>query len=106
MIRFIIDGRPVSPRNMTDALQRAMLEQVEQNLRERIGSIRHPETGEFPIIVVSGDSFDTLSLHVEGSPELVALVRERLGGTGQEAKQEQEISDVGPPRAFLSYAFE
>jgi hypothetical protein len=56
MIRFKIGGRPVSPGNMADALQQAMLEQVEQNLRERIGSIRHPETGEFPTIMVSGDS--------------------------------------------------
>lgn len=107
MIRFKIGGRPVSPGNMADALQQAMLEQVEQNLRERIGSIRQPETGEFPTIMVSGDSLDTLSLHVEGSPELVALVRQRLGGAEPEPEQEHKIiSDVEPPRAFLSYAFE
>jgi hypothetical protein len=68
-------------------------------ITQKIGTIRDPETGEFPTVIVRGDSIDKLTLHVEGSPKLVALVKERLGI--EEEKSPTEAAPVKPPRVFL-----
>ena len=81
-----------------------MLESIEANLRSKIGSIRDPETGEFPLLVVSGRSLDSLSVKVEGSPDLIKLVEERLGSGDQEG--EVLGLDSKPPVAFLCHASE
>lgn len=102
MIYFEINGRRVNPRNFEDAMTQAVLHSLEAQIKERVGSVRDPDTGEFPTVVVRGDSLENLQMHVEGSPEIIALVSERLG-------IESEGSDVTsdtvpePPRAFLSY---
>lgn len=75
MIKFSIGGRPVDPKNMKDALMAAVLESMRAQITKKIGAIRDPETGEFPTVIVRGDSIDKLTLHVEGSPKLVALGR-------------------------------
>ncbi len=55
-----------------------ILNAVEEDLRAKIGSIRHPETGEFPVLVVRGSTLENLHVEVTGSPKLIALVHERL----------------------------
>jgi hypothetical protein len=99
MIKFTINGRHIAPHNVEDALTRAALENIREQLTEQVGSIRDPETGEFPTIVVRGDNLDSLTLHVEGSPALVSIVRKRLG---IEDKGENG-SIVKDPKVFLSY---
>ncbi len=101
MIKFTIGGRTVDPRNMADALMGAMLEGIRDQITEKIGSIRDPDTGEFPTVIVRGDSIDKLTLHVEGSPKLVALVKERLGM--EEKEDEETAAPDASPRVFLSY---
>jgi hypothetical protein len=76
-ISFEVGGRKVNPDNLADALMAAVLQGIEENLRTRIGAIRDPETGEFPVVVVRGRDLENLSVEVEGSERLVALVRER-----------------------------
>ena len=102
MIRFSIGGRTVEPENLEDALMAAVLKEMREKLRQQVGSIRDPDTGEFPTVIVRGDSIDNLTLHVEGSKKLVALVKEKLGldGTDQAANR-QESSET--PKVFLSY---
>ena len=56
MIKFSIGGRQVDPNNMKDAIMAAILEGVREEITEKIGSIRDPETNEFPTVVVIGDS--------------------------------------------------
>jgi TIR domain len=102
MIKFSIGGRPVDPRNMKDALMRAVLENVRAQIKEKVGAIRDPDTGEFPTVIVRGESIDKLALHVEGSPKLVALVRERLGMEAEGQVAETAVPSA-PPRVFLSY---
>ncbi len=48
-IQFEINGRPMNPNDISDVLERAILKEIEDHLREKIGTIRDPETGEFPI---------------------------------------------------------
>ena len=78
MIKFTIQGRSVNPGDIGKELMAAVAKTAADALRERIESIRHPDTGEFPTVVVRGESLDEMFLLVEGSTELLALVRERL----------------------------
>lgn len=105
MITFQINGRTVSPNNIRSALEKAMMGSIEAQLRERIGSIRDPETGEFPTLVVSGPSLSELSVKVEGSPELIALVKARLSG-GNKADEEMTTPQPEAPKAFLSFTWD
>jgi len=101
MIQFKIGGKTVDPRNMVDTLMAAMLEAISAQITEKIGAIRDPHTGEFPTVIVRGDSLDNLTLHVEGSTKLVALVKERLGLAGDDDVRATALAEV--PRVFLSY---
>jgi len=102
MIEFIIGGRKVDPRNAGDALLQAVLEKIKAEIVERVGTIRDPVTGEFPTVVVRGKDLDNLAMHVDGSPEIVALVKQRLGI--DEDEEVQEVDDTAKtPHVFLSY---
>jgi hypothetical protein len=79
MIKFTLGGTPIQPDKIADVLMQAAVNQVADEMRQRPGAIRLPDTGEFPIVVIHGNSLEALSFTVEGSPELLALVRERLG---------------------------
>lgn len=50
MIRFSIGGRTVEPEKLEDALMAAMLKELREKIRLQVGSIRDPETGEFPTV--------------------------------------------------------
>lgn len=105
MIRLEFNGKPLRPGDLEQAFLKAAMEAVGEHVKERIGAVRHPETGEFPTIVIMGDSLDNLSCKVEGSPELLALVKERLGDDDEIALVETGPM-AGPPKAFLSYGWE
>jgi hypothetical protein len=96
-IQFEINGRRMNPDDISDVLEQAVLKQIEEHLRGKIGTIRDPETGEFPIVVVSGENLDRLTMHAEGSPGLLTLVEERLG---QEENREEQMPEI-PPRLSL-----
>lgn len=106
MIKFTLNGRAIRPDDIADALMKAAVESVANQMRERLNAVRHPETGEFPTVVISGESLETLSFRVEGSPELLALVRERLGPDSMDGLNVVESERRRPPKAFLSYAWE
>lgn len=91
---------------MGDMLQKAIIENVKAQFQERLSSIRHPETGEFPTIVVLGDSLEDLRLQIEGSPELLALVQERLAPEDMQSVSLVETPRDRSPKVFLSYGFE
>lgn len=102
MIRFEINGRRIDLDKIEDALMAAVLEGVRTQVREKIGAIRDPETGEFPTVVVRGKGLDDLKMHVDGSPAVIALVKQRLGlGEDEEGRAAQGASQS--PTVFLSY---
>jgi hypothetical protein len=112
-LSFEINGRPVTPANIGDALEAAVLEQVENSLHSKLAGICDPETGEFPTVAVRGSSLDNLSFVVSGSPSLIEIVKQRLGGdlseTTESENEEMDQSVTKPkgtPIAFLSYASE
>lgn len=105
MIRFEIGGNKIRLDKVADALMRTVLEEFSAQIMQRIGAIRDPETGEFPTIVIRGDSFDDLHMHVEGSPEVIELVRMRMEGNDEKESIVNEEVD-GEPRAFLSFTWD
>lgn len=98
MIKFTIGGRTVDPNNIKDALMAAVLDGIRAQITEKVGVIRDPDTGEFPTIIVRGDDIENLKLHVEGSPALIAKVKQRLG-----IEDVDETPPTAAPRVFLSY---
>ena len=60
MIKFIIGGRPVDPKNIGDALMQAALESIKAQIQEKVGTICDPDTGKFPTVVVRGDNLEDL----------------------------------------------
>ncbi len=102
MIKFVINGIAVNPTRVEDVLMRTMLEGITSQIREKVGTIRDPATGEFPTIVVRGDSLDNLKMSVEGSPEILTLVQQRLGIGNDSEEWAMEETGV-TPRVFLSY---
>jgi TIR domain len=100
MLKFTINGRPIDPNNLADAMMASMLEGVRAQLTEKIGGIRDPKTGEFPTVVVRGDDLANLKIQVEGSPELLALVKDRMG---EDVVDETTEIPAATPRVFLSY---
>lgn len=100
MIRFEINGHPVDPTNIGDALMQAALEDIKRQIQDEVGAICDPNTGEFPTIVVRGDSLDNLRISVEGSPEVIERVKKRLGLDGE---NEETMATSEAPRVFLCY---
>jgi TIR domain len=111
VIQVTLNGKPFDE----NSLEGAIVQMLVSHLRESLGSIRHPETGEFPTIVVTGSDMANLKCHVEGSSELLELVQARLAedGDAREGRQNDESSEEpqqvnGPemPLVFLSCAYE
>jgi hypothetical protein len=103
------NGKPFDPKDFTESLMKSLMEKAAEQIRDKVCAIRHPETGEFPTVVFSGSTLDNMSYKIEGSPELLALVHERLNLTtvdnsAPEAKTPYVVTS--PPIAFLSYAWE
>ncbi|TGQ13582.1 toll/interleukin-1 receptor domain-containing protein [Mesorhizobium sp. M00.F.Ca.ET.217.01.1.1] len=98
-------NRPFSGEAFSNDLEAAVLQNVKDQLQARFGAIRHPETGEFPTVVVNGRSLDDMRLTIEGSPALLSIVRERMDLQEQQATTFLP-SETKTPKAFLSYSFD
>jgi hypothetical protein len=99
------EGRPFSADSFAADLQKAALDSVKAQLRERFSAIRHPATGEFPTVLVHGEALDDVRLSIEGSPELLAIVRDRMSDDEKDASTFLP-AEAGPPKAFLSFSFD
>lgn len=105
-----------------ESLEQVLMEAVREHLREQIGSIRHPQTGEFPSVSITPGADGNMNIQVEGSPELVALVQARLqadddaeGSHESEPADDEKVDGAvarasnhtsntrAVPKAFLSY---
>jgi hypothetical protein len=106
MIEFTVNGRKIRPEDFGKELMQSAAEQVVEELHARLSSVRHPATGEFPVVVALGESLDDLYIRAEGSPELLELVRERFSDEELQHMRLTETSGNAPTKAFLSYTWE
>jgi hypothetical protein len=100
------NGKPFRAEDFSNALNRGVIESVRNQLRERLAEIRLPTTGEFPTVIVDGESLGELSIRVEGSPELLEHLKSRLSPEEQARTEFKVRHSVDNPRALLSYGGE
>jgi hypothetical protein len=78
-ISFEINGKKVSPRNVGNALESALLHSVQESITKSVGSARCPAHGQKPKIKVKGRNLDSLSFEVSGCcDQLIETVRRKL----------------------------
>lgn len=77
-ISFEINGRKIHPNQVRNALEKAVYQQVRDDLVRKVGSIRDPKTGQRPKIKVKGRSLDNLSIEVSGPESMVEEVKRKL----------------------------
>ena len=106
MFTLTFNGKPFDPDDFHDALMEAALDKVKEHLHEEISSIRGPVTGEFPVVSVTGNTRENICARVEASPELLALVRQRLSPDDLQRTTFVEQRQPAGHKAFLSYGWE
>lgn len=106
MISMTYNGKPFKAGDFEKDMKRKMRDLVAAEMRERVGSIRDPKTGEFPVVVVRGHKLEDMRLAVEASPELIAIIRDRLPLEDIGMIDFTEVERIVSPKAFLSYASE
>lgn len=77
-ISFEINGRKVNPNQMSNVLEKAVVQELKDKLSREIDSIRDPKTGQRPRLKVKGHNLNHLSIEVEGSPDVIEMVNKRL----------------------------
>lgn len=78
-ISFELNGRKVSPNNLTDALEAAALNSVKESISKSVGNIRCSEHGEHPKITAKGRNLDSLTIEVSGCCDsLVEQVKKKF----------------------------
>lgn len=107
-MKLLFNGKPFKPEDLENALLAQVILQLTEQVRARIGSIRDPDTGEFPTIVVHGDQIEDLKLSIEGSDALIARVEELLAEhvTFDDEKDSPDQEKPAMPKApsvFLSW---
>lgn len=100
------NGKPFKAGDFENSLRQQMKKIVAREMQERVGSIRDPETGEFPLVVVRGHQLEDMRLAVEASPQLIEIIRERLPLEDIGMIDFTEVERVTNPKAFLSYSSE
>ena len=97
-----LNGTPIQG-TLGDLVKREVVETAKRVFRDRLVAIRHPDTGEFPTVTVHGAEVRDLRWTVEGSPELLALMRIRLSPEDL-AMVTMTSPGTSTPHVFLSYA--
>jgi len=78
-ISFEINGKKLSPRNVGNTIERALLQSVQNEISRSVGSIRCPEHGRKPTIKAKGRSIDSLRFEVSGCCDgLIKRVKRKL----------------------------
>jgi hypothetical protein len=106
MFKLTMNGKPFNPEDFTKTVMEAAATRSKDHLHDQLSSIRHPDTGEFPVLEVVGSSLEDISARVEGSAELLQLARERIGPEDLEKIVLIETASGTAPNAFLSFAWE
>lgn len=106
MFTLTMNDKPFDPKDLEKAIMAEALNKMKDNLHEQLSSIRHPETGEFPVVQVIGSEMEDIAIRIEGSPALLTLVRERISPDDLDKVMLIETTPTGHPKAFLSFGWE
>lgn len=65
-IVFVLRGRTVSLDEVEDVRERAIFQEIERSIKERVGALRCPEHGAFPRLTAKGNRADALEFDLAG----------------------------------------
>ncbi|MDR6672148.1 toll/interleukin-1 receptor domain-containing protein [Xanthomonas sp. 1678] len=101
------NGKPFKADDFQKALHKAAAKLVGDHLRERVASVRDPETGRFATVIVDGEHLDDMSLRIEGTPAVLDQVRQDLNVEAdvEDNERDQTGAEI-PPKVFLSFGWE
>ena len=68
-IVFVLRGRTVNLDEIEDIRERAVLQEIERSIKERVGALRCPEHGAFPRLTATGSRADALEFDLTGCCE-------------------------------------
>lgn len=68
-ISYEVGGRKVSPSQFSNAIEKAVFTQVTDSVTKALSSVRCPEHGQYPSVVVKGASLDNLQFEIHGCCE-------------------------------------
>lgn len=78
-VTFQINGRKFQPNQVEDALTKAILANVAEQIKKNVGSVTCPHHGKSPQIIGKGKSIENLSSEVSGCCDsLVLAVKQKL----------------------------
>lgn len=106
VLKFTVNGKSIQSGDIEKELMRAVAASLAQEMRERLSAIRHPDTGEFAVVVSEGDTLEDMSFRVEGSAALLEIVKTRLSPKELESMTFISTDSGRTPQAFLSYGWE
>ena len=65
-IVFVLRGRTVNLNEVDDVRERAVLEQIERSIVDRVGALHCPEHDAFPKLTATGNRADDLEFDLSG----------------------------------------
>jgi len=78
-ISFELNGRKVSPNNIGNALEAAMLVSIKDSIQKSVGNLHCSEHGQRAKIKAKGRSIDSLSFEVSGCCDaLIEKVKKKI----------------------------
>ncbi len=78
-VSFEINGRKVNPKNLSNVLEAAVLEELAVSIKKSVGAMRCPAHNQAPTVLIQGNSLKDLSIKVSGCCEsLVEEARSRI----------------------------
>ena len=81
-IKFKVNGREVRPNDMKSVLEKAMFQNVRDQIAARVGRVTCPEHGKTPQITAEGRDLSSLKFTVQGCcDKAVEEVRRRMGAS-------------------------
>jgi hypothetical protein len=63
---FVLRGRTLGLDDVDDARERAILEQIQRSIVDRVGALRCPEHGAYPKLTATGSRADALEFDLAG----------------------------------------
>jgi hypothetical protein len=101
------NGKPFKVGDFQKALHKESAKLVGDHLRERVSSVRDPETGGGATVIVDGEGLNDMGLRIEGTPAVLDQVRQDLSVETAVVDQELEHASANiSPKVFLSFGWE
>jgi len=103
---FTFNGSKFNSKKFVDSIMGDVTSMAKEEIAERFRSIRHPETGEFPTVVIYGDDLSDMSMKVEGTQELIEHITNKIQPDDLTGVDFVEVEKLVTPKVFLSFGWE